>query len=502
MTGSTDVAVGDARIARGPCRRRRKAPALIGAISICAALFGSASSAWAGVGFSLVPTVPQEVQVGQTGVQSSLIITNASANGFGETGYTQDSMRIDSITVVPSCGSVAFGADCPVAAHDPGVLVPNPLTGTGAAGSACAGRTFTIAKIVGDPQGKYTVTINGAPLVLGPSSGSAATNECIVEYLADVVKLPTIDSEPGNAGLQTGQKGFVSGTDVGGSNVAANLNKTGGGVGTAGTTVKAVPTIATVASANITLGAGNLSDQGTVSGLVQPVTGVGAGTVTFRLYGPNDANCATVMFTSANRPLTLNGNQTVGTAQSETFTPTLTGTYRWQAFYSGDAANAAVNGLCNAANESTTVSAPVTPPAATPPAVTPPPPPAANNAPSAAICTTPPGPAPAGGKLCARGTAAIRGRSGCQGTRFNVVVSGRQISRVVFTLDGKVVRTLTRPNSGTRYKLPVNPRTLRNGVHRIIARTIFRKQSGTPARLLQVTFSRCARRAASPAFTG
>jgi hypothetical protein len=39
-------------------------------------------------------------------------------------------------------------------------------------------------------------------------------------------------------------------------------------------------------------------------------------------------------------------------------------------------------------------------------------------------------------------------------------------------------------------------------VHRVVARTVFRKQSGTKARSLRVTFSRCARRASAPAFTG
>ena len=118
------------------------------------------------------------------------------------------------------------------------------------------------------------------------------------------------------------------------------------------------------------------------------------------------------------------------------------------------------------------------------------------------VCTPPPGPAPAGGELCARGTAAIRGKSGCQGSPFNVIVSGRQVLRVTFTLDGKTIRTLTRPNSGARYKLAVNPRTLRNGVHRVLARTTFRARSGTKPRTLRVTFSKCARRAVSPAFTG
>jgi len=82
------------------------------------------------------------------------------------------------------------------------------------------------------------------------------------------------------------------------------------------------------------------------------------------------------------------------------------------------------------------------------------------------------------------------------------VVSGRQIQRVVFALDGRVVANLSRPNSGSRYVYKVNPRTKRVGTHRIIARTTFRPQSGTRARVLRVAFSRCARRAAQPQFTG
>ena len=83
-----------------------------------------------------------------------------------------------------------------------------------------------------------------------------------------------------------------------------------------------------------------------------------------------------------------------------------------------------------------------------------------------------------------------------------MTVSGRQIARVVFTLDGRRIRTLTRPNSGSRYLIRVNPRTVKRGVHRIVARTTFIRSSGTRARTLRVTFSRCARRAASPSFTG
>lgn len=453
---------------------------------MCVALLGGASSAWAGVGFSMVPTVPQNVAVGDTGVQSSLIITNASANGPGESGYEGDNMLITSISFVPSCGSTASGEDCPANALDPGVLVPSPLSGTGAAGTACAGRTFTFTLI--DPgQGKYSVTIDGAlALVLGPTSGSLAVRQCIINYTASVVKMPASDSEPGSPGVQTGQKAAVGGIDQGGGGTPSNNGKTGLGVGTAGTTIaKRTPVITTNASANVTLGAGSLSDQATISGLVQPVTtGGGVATVEFRLYGPNDATCTTAIFTSASRPLTFTGTPATGaTAQSESFTPTAAGTYSWQAFYSGDANNQAVNGLCNAANETATV---------TPKA----------GAVLSEVCTTPPGPAPAGGELCQRGTAAISGRTGCQGTPFRVSVKGREIARVVYSIDGKKVRTLNKANRGSQWVLQVNPRRFRPGVHRVIARTTFSKRSGTNARTLRVAFSRCGRRASAPAFTG
>ena len=81
-------------------------------------------------------------------------------------------------------------------------------------------------------------------------------------------------------------------------------------------------------------------------------------------------------------------------------------------------------------------------------------------------------------------------------------MSGARIEQVVFTLDGKIVRVLTKPNSGIRWVLPVNPRAMKFGVHRVLARTIFTKDSGTKSRTLRVVFSRCARRAVSPAFTG
>jgi hypothetical protein len=81
-------------------------------------------------------------------------------------------------------------------------------------------------------------------------------------------------------------------------------------------------------------------------------------------------------------------------------------------------------------------------------------------------------------------------------------VRGREIRRVVFMLDGRRVRTLTKPNSGQRYALPVNPARLRRGVHRVTATTTFTTASNTRPRTLRVVFQRCSRRAVSPQFTG
>jgi tellurite resistance-related uncharacterized protein len=241
---------------------------------------------------------------------------------------------------------------------------------------------------------------------------------------------------------------------------------------------RATPTITTNASGDIVQG-GALLDNATVSGRVQPLAGA---TITFRLYGPDDEQCTgTPVFTST-VPYPVGG----GSVPSEQYTPTAPGAYRWVATYSGDANNTPVAGLCNDANEITRVSAPPPPPP--PPVVVPPPPP-----PPAEVLPEKPVP---------KGTATISGKTGCYGTPFNVVVGGRQIERVIFSVDGKVVKTLSKPNSGIRFKLPVIPSKFKTGAHRVLARVIYTPESKTKNRTLRVIFSRCAKKVASPAFTG
>ena len=124
------------------------------------------------------------------------------------------------------------------------------------------------------------------------------------------------------------------------------------------------PTLATTAGPDINLGE-TLSDSATLSGTAtQPAdpvinltdTGGAAagGTITFKLYGPD--NCTTLAYTSPT--VTVSGNGTYNTPNPQ-FKPTAAGTYHWVAVYSGDSPNtngANHNTDCTDANEDVVVS--------------------------------------------------------------------------------------------------------------------------------------------------
>jgi uncharacterized repeat protein (TIGR01451 family) len=99
------------------------------------------------------------------------------------------------------------------------------------------------------------------------------------------------------------------------------------------------------------------------------------------------------------------------------------------------------------------------------------------------------------------GTARLAGRSGCVAKAFYVTVRGQQIERVTFHLDGKKRATLTSPDKKGRYRMRINPRTLKPGAHRAVASVKFTAASETDSKKLRVRFRRCVKRTA-PAFTG
>jgi hypothetical protein len=88
-----------------------------------------------------------------------------------------------------------------------------------------------------------------------------------------------------------------------------------------------------------------ITDEATVAGGSAPT-----GTITFNLFGPNNAACTgTPIFTST---ATVSGN---GTYDSGSFTATQPGAYGWTVSYGGDDSNAAAGSSCNAANETVTL---------------------------------------------------------------------------------------------------------------------------------------------------
>jgi len=100
------------------------------------------------------------------------------------------------------------------------------------------------------------------------------------------------------------------------------------------------------------------------------------------------------------------------------------------------------------------------------------------------------------------GRAALRGASGCVSRAFRAVVSGRQIRRVTFFVDGKRVARRSARGNQRSFSLRVRPASLGFGVHRVTARVVFRAASGTRPRTYRLSFQRCARGAISPRFTG
>ena len=125
-----------------------------------------------------------------------------------------------------------------------------------------------------------------------------------------------------------------------------------GAVGETSVVTQLTPTIVTSATPAAPLG-NAISDTATVTGGPAPAPAP-TGTVVFTLFGPDDATCAgPAVFTSG--PIPLAGGPPP-TANSGPFTPTLPGTYRWIATYSGDVNYVTVTSACNAANESSLVS--------------------------------------------------------------------------------------------------------------------------------------------------
>lgn len=99
------------------------------------------------------------------------------------------------------------------------------------------------------------------------------------------------------------------------------------------------------------------------------------------------------------------------------------------------------------------------------------------------------------------GSARLRGPSVC--TRvpaLRATVTGHEITKVTFYVDGKRIRTLTRPDARGRWSLSTRVRSF--GTHRVRATVEFTRASGTQAKTLRLSFARCRATVARPQFTG
>lgn len=270
--------------------------------------------------FRLVGHIPRGTQTG-TAYYNTATVTSATDSNEENNSYTVDTQvyaAAPTITTTAS-GSVAIGGSISDSATLAGGQAP---TGSitffvyGPNDSTCGGT----------PAFASTVAVNGN----GTYNSGGFT--------------------PGTAGVYR----FVASYSGDANNIAiANAcNDANESV----TVTKAAPTISTTASAGVIAGSGSVSDRATIAGGYSPT-----GSITFKLYGPNDSSCgAAAVFTST---VQVSGN---GSYNSGSFTPTQPGTYNWIATYNGDANNTSVAGRCGDANESVVVAQPTPTPTPTP----------------------------------------------------------------------------------------------------------------------------------------
>jgi hypothetical protein len=98
---------------------------------------------------------------------------------------------------------------------------------------------------------------------------------------------------------------------------------------------------------------------------------------------------------------------------------------------------------------------------------------------------------------------AVRARllapTGCAAHTFSARVRGAGIARVVFRLDGKKVKAVSKAG---QFTARVNPSRLSLGVHRLVATVTFEASRHAKSRTLRVSFQRCGKRLIAPRFTG
>jgi uncharacterized repeat protein (TIGR01451 family) len=232
-------------------------------------------------------------------------------------------------------------------------------------GSTSSCEPFTVNTA---PSTTVTSVIQGGIGVTSVAIGSAVTDQASVSGVAGVAPSGNVtftlftNGTCAGSGTPAGSGGLTAG--VANSPPSPALNTAGsysyqasyggdanytGSIGACEpfSVGKASATFSTIASGGVTFGAGTISDTATLAGGVNPT-----GTITFKVYGPDDPTCGNGALTTLTT--TVSGN---GSYSSGPFTPPGAGVYNWVSSYSGDSNNAAITGGC-AGPPSVTVSSP------------------------------------------------------------------------------------------------------------------------------------------------
>jgi hypothetical protein len=210
------------------------------------------------------------------------------------------------------------------------------------------GGTNNVLVFAPGSMGNATPTrdIKGSSTLLGSPDDLALDSSGTV-YLTDA---SDTNGQPAVLEFTSSQNGNVAPSGVlAGSATTFNYPE---GAAVAGPPPGASATVTTQAStAAIGLGQ-STTDTATFSGGTTP-----SGALVFKLFGPNDPTCvaAPVYVTPAQ---TVSGD---GNYASPSYSPTVLGTYSWEALYSGDTNNVAVTTACGDPAETLTVSSTLPP---------------------------------------------------------------------------------------------------------------------------------------------
>ena len=261
-------------------------------------------------------------------------------------------------------GDGNYSAAGPTACSDPAetftVNKPGPSINTIALPASGLGGTTTDQATLFAPAG-VNVPPAAAPTgtitfrLFGPNNPNCDANQAVHSTSTvnvDHFGAPVYSSSPSNPIIVNGTYHWVA-EYSGDANYAAAGPTACADFAETFTLTKVLPAIATSATASAPIG-GTISDTATVTGAPSPAPAP-TGTVTFRVWGPNNGTCSgDPLFTLADRP--LSGGPPAATASSGTITPVAPGVYRWRATYNGDVNYLSVVGECNATGETSVVS--------------------------------------------------------------------------------------------------------------------------------------------------